>query len=338
LPSGNHTAIMKINKETKVGILTLVALGLLIAGFNFLKGRDVFNRTKKIYAVFDKLGALAKSNEVKINGLTIGSVYDMEETDKNVSGIKVTISLSRDINIPSNSVAYISAPIAGLGSSTILIEKGDATTYLKDGDIINTRIDEGLLGGLTSEVAPTLAKIRNALDSLNRVFGNINKLFDSDTKGNLQSTIANLNTATHSLSQLMDSKNGPVAQTLDNVNSITGNFRKNNDSITAIINNTKRFTDQLSAMDLKQTMDTLQSAIVTLKSTIGKIASNEGSLGALINDRQLYDKLNDVLLSSEILLDDLRTHPKRYVNFSIFGKKDKGGALTSPSKKDTIPQ
>lgn len=329
---------MKINKETKVGILTLVALGLLIAGFNFLKGRDVFNRTKKIYAVFDKLGALAKSNEVKINGLTIGSVYDMEETDKNVSGIKVTISLSRDINIPSNSVAYISAPIAGLGSSTILIEKGDATTYLKDGDVINTRIDEGLLGGLTSEVAPTLAKIRNALDSLNRVFGNINKLFDSDTKGNLQSTIANLNTATRSLSQLMDSKNGPVAQTLDNVNSITGNFRKNNDSITAIINNTKRFTDQLSAMDLKQTMDTLQSAIVTLKSTIGKIASNEGSLGALINDRQLYDKLNDVLLSSEILLDDLRTHPKRYVNFSIFGKKDKGGALTSPSKKDTIPQ
>jgi phospholipid/cholesterol/gamma-HCH transport system substrate-binding protein len=329
---------MKINKETKVGILTLVALGLLIAGFNFLKGRDVFNRTKKIYAVFDKLGALAKSNEVKINGLTIGSVYDMEETDKNVSGIKVTISLSRDINIPSNSVAYISAPIAGLGSSTILIEKGDATTYLKDGDIINTRIDEGLLGGLTSEVAPTLAKIRNALDSLNRVFGNINKLFDSDTKGNLQSTIANLNTATRSLSQLMDSKNGPVAQTLDNVNSITGNFRKNNDSITAIINNTKRFTDQLSAMDLKQTMDTLQSAIVTLKSTIGKIASNEGSLGALINDRQLYDKLNDVLLSSEILLDDLRTHPKRYVNFSIFGKKDKGGALTSPSQKDTIPK
>ncbi|MFT3674745.1 MAG: MlaD family protein [Chitinophagaceae bacterium] len=329
---------MKINKETKVGILTLVALGLLIAGFNFLKGRDVFNRTKKIYAVFDKLGALAKSNEVKINGLTIGSVYDMEETDKNVSGIKVTISLSRDINIPSNSVAYISAPIAGLGSSTILIEKGDAATYLKDGDIINTRIDEGLLGGLTAEVSPTLAKIRNALDSLNRVFGNINKLFDSQTKGNLQATIANLHTTTQSLSQLMDSKNGPVAQTLDNVNSITGNFRKNNDSITAIINNTKRFTDQLSAMDLKQTMDTLQAAIVTLKSTIGKISSSEGSLGALINDRQLYNKLTDVLLSSEILLDDLRTHPKRYVNFSIFGKKDKGGALTSPSKKDTIPQ
>lgn len=329
---------MKINKETKVGILTVVTLGILIAGFNYLKGRDVFNRSKKIYAVFDKLGALAKSNEVKINGLTIGSVYDMEEIDKNVSGIKVTISLTRDINIPSNSVAYISAPIAGLGSSNILIEKGDATTYLKDGDMINTRIDEGLLGGLTAEISPTLSKIRGTLDSLNRVFSNINKLFDTETKGNLQATIAHFSAASHSLSQLLDAKNGPVAQSLDNVNSITSNFRKNNDSITAIINNTKRLTNQLADLELKQTMDTLQAAIGQLKNTISKLSSSDGSLGALINDRQLYNKLNDVLLSSEILLDDLRTHPKRYVNFSIFGKKDKGGALTSPTKKDTIPK
>lgn len=329
---------MKISNETKVGIITVVALGMLIAGFNFLKGKDVFDRSTKIYAVFDKLGSLGRSNEVKINGLTIGTVYDLEETDKNVSGIKVTISLTRDVNIPSNSVAYISAPIAGLGSSTILIDMGDATTYLKDGDIISTRIDEGLLGGITAEVSPTLAKIRTSLDSLNRVFGNLNRLMDSETKGNIQSTIANLDRTSASLARLMDADNGALAKSLNNIESITGNLRKNNDSITAIIGNTKSFTGQLSELDLKQTMDTLNAAIVQLKTTIGMLSSNEGSLGALINDRKLYDKLNDVLLSSEILLDDLRTHPKRYVNLSIFGKKDKGGALTSPAKKDTIPQ
>lgn len=329
---------MKITNETKVGVLTVVALALLIIGFNFLKGKDIFNSTTKVYAVFSKLGSLAKANEVKINGLTVGTVYDMEETDKNVSGIKVTISLTRDVNIPSNSVAYITAPLGGLGSSSIIIEKGDATTYLKDGDVLQTRIDEGLFGGLSAEVSPTLSKIRNSLDSLNRVFANINTLFDASAKRNLQHTIANLDMATSSLNKMLDPQTSALASTLNNVNAITGNLKNHNDSITAIVANTKQFTDKLSKLDLQQTMDTLQAAMTQLKATITKISSKDGSLGALINDRQLYNKLTDAVLSAEILIDDLRTHPKRYVNLSIFSRKDKGGALTSPLKKDTVPR
>jgi len=329
---------MKIKNETKVGILTVVALGLLIAGFNFLKGKDVFNNTTKIYAIFNKVGALTKANEVKINGLTIGTVYNMEEVDKNVSGIKVTISLSRDINIPSNSVAYITAPLGGLGAASIVVEKGDASTYLQDGDSLHTRVDEGLFGGLTAEVAPTLSKIRNTLDTLTVVFANVNRLFDTDAKNNLQHTIANLSRASHSLNRMLDADNSDLSRTLANVTAITSNLKNNNDSINAIIGNTQRFTKQLSAIDLKQTMDTLQSAMNQLKTAVAKISSNEGTLGALINDKTLYNKLNDAILSAEILMDDLRVHPKRYVNFSIFGKKDKGGALTSPAIKDTVPQ
>jgi phospholipid/cholesterol/gamma-HCH transport system substrate-binding protein len=329
---------MKINNETKVGILTIIALAMLILGFNYLKGKDIFNSTKKIYAVFPKLGSLVKSNEVKINGLTVGTVYALEETDKNVSGIKVTISLTRDVNIPSNSVAYINASLVGLGAANIIIEKGDATTYLKNGDLLSTRIDEGLFGGLTSEVAPTLSKIRNALDSLNKVFGNINTVFDAGAKNNLQQTIANLTMASNSLNKLLDSEKGALASTLNNVNSITGNLKNNNDSITAIVSNTKQFTEKLAGLDLKQTMDTLQATIGLLKTTVAKISSKDGTLGALINDRALYNKLNDAILSAEILIDDLRAHPKRYVNLSVFGKKDKGGALTSPAKKDTVPR
>jgi phospholipid/cholesterol/gamma-HCH transport system substrate-binding protein len=336
LAAAKKTGTMKIKNETKVGLLTILALALLIMGFNFLKGKEIFNRSTKIYAVFEKLGPLEKSNLVKINGVSIGTVYDIEPTDKDISSVKVTISLTRAVNIPSNSVAYISPGL--VGSSTVIIDKGDAQTFLKNGDLLNTRVDNGLLGDLSSQVSPTLVKIRSSLDSLNAVFTNINKLFDAGAKTNLQQTIANLNMATSSLNKMLDIQHGPLAGTLNNVNSITDNLKKNNDSITAILSNTKQFTQKLTSLDLQQTMDTLQSAITKLKSAIDKISSNEGTLGALINDRQLYNKLRDVMLSAEILLDDLRTHPKRYVNISVFGKKDKDGALTSPAAKDSVPR
>lgn len=327
---------MKISNETKVGLLTIVALAMLIMGFNFLKGKDLFNSKEKLYAIFEKLGPLEKSNLVKVNGVSIGTVYDIEPTDKDISSVKVTISLTRDVNLPSNSVAYISPGL--VGSSTIVIEKGNATTYLKNGDVLQTRQDNGLFGDISSQVAPTLVKIRSSLDSLNAVFGNINRLFDAGAKTNLQQTIANLNSASGSLSKMLNAQNGPLAASLNNVNAITDNLKKNNDSISAILSNTRRFTDNLSKLNLQQTMDTLESAVTGLKAIINRVGSKDGSLGALINDKALYNKLYDAMLSAEILLDDLRAHPKRYVNFSVFGKKDKGGALTSPAAKDSIPR
>ena len=150
---------MKISNETKVGILAVFALTALIMGFNFLKGKKTFGRSKKLYAVFGDLGSLDKSNQVKINGLPIGSVYELNAKDKEVSGIVVTINLSRSVNIPRNSIAYISAGL--VGSSFIAIEKGDSHEYLQNGDTILTRINDGLLGDLTSQVNPTLSKARD---------------------------------------------------------------------------------------------------------------------------------------------------------------------------------
>src|SRR5262245_30603924 len=112
---------MKINNETKVGLLAVVALALLITGFNFLKGKNVFNSSNYIYAVFSDIGPLEKSNQVKINGLPIGTVYAMAPSDKDVTGIVVTINLTKDVNIPKNSVAYISASL--VASSYITVEK-----------------------------------------------------------------------------------------------------------------------------------------------------------------------------------------------------------------------
>jgi len=324
---------MKISQETKVGILSVIAIALLIMGFNFLKGKDVFKKRKQIYAVFKDLGPLSKSNEVKINGYVIGSVYDLQARDKDVTGIVATINLTEDVNIPDNSQAYISSPL--VGSSYITIEKGDSKNYIKPGDTLNTRRDPGLFEDVKSQINPTLDKVREGIDSLKVVFSNINTLFNPQNKARITEVLSNLSMATNSLNSLLNTQTGALARTLENTSAVSANLRHNNDSITAAISNVKRFSERLSSLELERTIDTLQTAISQFRAAVAKMNSTEGSLGALLNDRQLYNKLNDVALSAEILLDDMRTHPKRYVNFSIFGRRDRGDALNSPVKKDS---
>lgn len=326
---------MKISNETKVGILTIVALTILIIGFNFLKGKDVFNRSKKIYAVFTDLGTLEKSNEVKINGLPIGTVYEKREKDKDVSAIVVTINLTRDINIPKNSVAYISSGL--VGSSFIVIERGDSKEMMKTGDTLATRTETGILGDVKAQLNPTLAKVRDVLDSLQNTLSGVNGMLNSENKGYLKQTLANLSQASNALNGLLDNQNGALAKTLNNAQAISESLKSNSADITATIGNAKTATEKLAALQLQPTIDSLNTMISQLKATAAKLSGNEGTLGALINDKGLYNKLNDAILSAEILMDDLRTHPKRYVNLSIFGRKDKSGPLTSPAKKDTVP-
>lgn len=326
---------MKISNETKVGILTIVSLVILIYGFNYLKGKDVFSRTKKVYAVFPELGTLEKSNEVKINGLSIGNVYDREEKDKDISAIVVTISLSRDVNIPKNSVAYISS--SPLGASYIVIEKGNSAEMLGNGDTLATRVETGILGDVKAQINPTMAKIRDVLDSLESTLSGLNGVLNKQNRLNLQEIMANLNNATHSLNGLLDTKNGALAKTLNNAQAITENLKNSNADLTATISNARKASDKLATLELQPTIDSLNTMISGLKATVARLNSSDGTLGALMNDRTLYNKLNDAILSAEILIDDLRTHPKRYVNLSVFGKKDKTGPLTSPAKKDTVP-
>ena len=327
---------MKISNETKVGILTITALTLLILGFNFMKGKDLFNRSKKIYAVFSELGSLEKSNEVRINGLPIGKVYDLNAKDKDISGIVVTINLSREVNIPDNSSAYISSGL--VGASFVVIEKGDSKKYLKIGDTLETQPYTTIFSDVKAQMNPTLLKVRNTLDSLSLVFGKFNRLFDAETRGNLQQAVANFNEAGNSLNKFLDPENGPLANALHNTNSIIDNLKKNNDSITAFINNAKQLSEKLSSLELQKTIDSIHSVLTQMKATIVKITNNDGTFGKLINEKEIYDNLNKTILSFEILADDIRIHPKRYFGNVLFNRKDKTGPLTTPiKKKDTIP-
>ena len=327
---------MKISNETKVGVLTISALTILILGFNFLKGKDIFKKTHKIYAVFSDLGSLSKSNEVKINGYVIGSVYELDAQDKNVNGIVATINLTKDVNIPTDSKAYISAPL--VGSSYLIIEKGNSTSYLKPGDTLTTRIDNSILDDVKAQLNPTLAKVRNSLDTLDMVLGNVNRVIGAENRNNLQQTLANLNRASSALNGLLDNQTGAFANTLNNVNEITESLKKNTDNITRTITNAKTASEKLATLEIQPTIDSLNSTILLLKMAVTKISNADGTLGALINDKTLYNNLNHAILSLEITLDDLRKDPKRYVNLSIFGRKNRGAPLTSPTKKDSIPK
>ena len=325
---------MKISNETKVGVLTIVAITLLILGFNFLKGNNVLHKSKKIYAVFNEVGSLEKSNDVKIKGNSIGKVYDKDFTDNRASGILITINLTSAVNIPNNSIAVIASPIAG--TPYVNVQLGDSKVFLKNGDTIETKLAGGILGDLTSQVNPTLEKARTAIDTLTTVLTSVNKLFDPTTKGNIQGIISNLLVSSASLKQLLDAETGLLAKSVTNLNAITGNLKNNNDTINTILHNVNTTTQNLAALNLGRTLDSLQSTVSQLNDVVYKINHNNGTLGLLMSDRQLYDNLRNTALAMEILIDDIKVHPKRYVNVSVFGKKDKGDYLTSPAKKDTV--
>jgi len=319
---------MKISNETKVGVLAAIAITLLILGFNFLKGKNLLERKNTIYAVFPRVDALSPSDPIKINGLQVGLVADLEEKDENLSGVIVALNLTKKINIPENSYAMIlSNP---LGTSTLNIVLGTSTKYVEDGDTLTTRASGGVMEDLKGTLSPTVDKVNGTLKSLDSLVEQVGVVLDPKTKANLQAVIANLATASSSLTTLVNTQNGALAASLNNMSSFTGNLKRNNDSINHIIKNVDVMTQKFASLDLEATLTKLQAAVDNLNVTLNKVNKGDGTLGLLMNDPKLYNNLNATTNSLNILLQDVRLHPKRYVNVSVFGKKDKSGPLMEP--------
>ncbi len=319
---------MKISNETKVGALTAVAITVLILGFNYLKGKNITERSNTIYAVFPSVEGLVSSSAVFINGFQVGRVSDLEAKDKNLSGIIVTINLKNSINIPDNSYASIEKTL--LGSTSIKVTLGNSSKYISDGDTLLVKVTPDLIADFKSTLNPAVDNINKTLISLDAVIQKLNSIIDPSVKHNLQSMIANLNASSQSLVNLLNNQNGALAKSLNHVESITGNLAKNNGKIDSTLSNVQRASSNLAEVKIGETIDAMKKTLSQLENTIARMNSEKGTLGALLNDRKLYDEIRETNRSLTTLLDDFKTHPKRYVNVSVFGKKDKSTPLSKP--------
>jgi phospholipid/cholesterol/gamma-HCH transport system substrate-binding protein len=325
---------MKISNETKIGVLAVVALAALILGFNFLKGSSLFENSKKLYAKFDNVEGLEISNAVTVNGLQIGSISAINESDKDLSqGVVVTIKLKKDIRLPDNSIAMVNSGF--ISSATISITKGYSNKFLENGDTIETKQKPNLLSQVQANIDPVILQLRGTLGSLDSLVQQVGTMFDPRTKNNFSAIVANLATSSAELQQLLNSQTGALAQSLKNLSQFTANLNKSNEHISSTMDNVDKTTAHLAAAKIPEAVDGLNATITDLKNTIGRINNSNGSLGLLINDKRLYTNLESTTRSLNTLLDDFRVHPKRYVNISVFGKKDKTGPLTAPIADST---
>ena len=325
----------KISNETKIGVMAVVALAALILGFNFLKGSSLFQHTKKLYAIFDNVEGLETSNAVQIDGLTIGSISGINESDKDLSsGIVVTITLKKDVHIPKNSIGVINSGL--ISSATIVINKGTDNDFLNDGDTLKTKKQSNLLTQVQASVNPIIVQLGGTLTSLDSLIEVIGSMFDPRLKNNFGSIVANLASSSAELQKLLNTQTGYLATSLKNMSDFTGNLDKNNDHITHTLDNLDKTSASLAAAKLPEAVESVQSTMTELKGVVAKINSTNGSLGLLINDKRLYQNLEGTTRSLNTLLDDLRVHPKRYVNISVFGKKDKTGPLMAPLDSSAV--
>ena len=326
---------MRVSNETKVGALTIVAITLIILGFNFLRGKTIFKSGNFLYAKYADTKGLIVSNPVFVNGYQVGSVFEIENLNHNLKEIVVAIKLNEPYKIPMNSIATIQENPLGTNSITIVL--GDTAKFFKSGDTIHTAPAASLLGDLMNTLSPLGQQTKKTITSLETVLSNLNTVLSEQNKDNfnailtnLAATTKNLNTSIASIEGMLEKQNGSIAQSFDNVNSITKNLSDNNKKISSIINNLDSTTQSVKDADLYNTIKTIKSAVSELNIALIKINKGQGTAGKLMNDDAVYSQLQSTIKSVNTLVDDIKVHPKRYVNISVFGKRDKSAPLNKP--------
>lgn len=320
---------MKIRKEVKLAITAIAAVVILIWGINFLKAKALFDRNNMFYGVYERVDGLKVSSSVVYRGYHVGQVNAIRFIGKRFDRVLVQFSIGKNLEIPANSIAAIQSTDL-MGSKAINIIPGNALAYANSGDTLKTEIELGLIEQMNKQIQPLKLKAENILSSLDSVLTDIQGVFNSNTKGNIEkslqsvrNTLSNVEHASAGLDQLITGQSSQIASILENVNSISANLRENNHNISRGIDNIVVISDSLRSVNLNQTVHRLNGILEQLDSITRKINRGKGTFGEMVNDDDLYYNLTAVSENLNKLLVDFRSDPKRFVNLSLF---DFGGS------------
>lgn len=312
---------MKFSNEAKVGILVTVAIAALIWGLNYLKGKDVFTNRTTFYAVYDNVDGLVKSNPVFMNGFRIGIVNAIDFMPDKSGKLLVTLKINRAIFVSKDAVAKIfNSDI--IGTKAMRIDLGESKTSANDGDTLTSELESGLAQQLGTQVIPIKDKTEHLIVSLDSVVQMMHALFDPSTQNNLKSGIGHLNNSLASIDDLVGNENGKLQLMISNINSITGNLKNNQQQINSILSNISKVSDSLAAANFAATIRKADEVLAQSQEILSKINNGQGTLGKIVNDQQLYDNLTATSHDLDELMKDLKANPKRYVHFSVFGKRN----------------
>lgn len=308
-----------MSKEAKVGLLGILSLTILYLGFNFLKGLDIFRTENEYYVYYTDVEGLQTSNPVVFNGVTVGRVMAID-VDQAKAQVKVTLAVNRKISMTDKTIALMTDNgLLGGKMIKLLINKG---TAIGDEATLQPDVAQGMMASITNKLDPTL---RNA-DSLMVNLTKIVKQFDQTGQA-LKVVLASANQTTTGVNGLLASNSKNIAAITANASTLTLKLNDLTTSMDAqikpILQKTNTFADSLNAVRLGQTVAQLNTSVASLQGILKEINSGKGTMGKLAKDDSLYTNLDRTAANAAKLLEDLKSHPKRYVHFSLFGKKDK---------------
>jgi phospholipid/cholesterol/gamma-HCH transport system substrate-binding protein len=310
----------KLSNEVKVGATALFAILVFIWLYNFLKGKDFFNSTAHYYTVYEKVDGLAESSPVEINGYKVGVVQSIDFIDAESGRLLVEFSVSKGFKIPKNTIAEI-VPMSLLGGMKVQFIYGKGPGTYSAGDTIPGRVAESIIDKVETELMPVKDKITKLIEVLDSVISSVNDVMDEDFKKNLGGSLANLNSTTESLDKIIGSKEKELKATLDNVNKFSQMLSENTGRMSSTFSNLEAITDTLAAADIYTSISNLKASLEKAALMMDNLNKGKGSAGQFLTNDTLYTNLTNSLESLNVLLQDMKANPKRYVHFSIFGKK-----------------
>lgn len=292
------------SKEVKIGIGFLVALFLLYAGINFLKGINIFKPANSFTVVFDDVTGLALSTPVSLNGYQVGLVYSMELDEKEDSKVLVVLNLDKGVKIPKGS--KIKLDVSLMGNATVIIDKNpESQEYYSSDDRIPGIRQLGMMESMSQDVLPQVGNLVPKIDSILMA---VQLLVSSpalvQSLDNMTVITTELTTASKQLNQMMSLMNRDLPKLSNNMTTVTSDLAQ--------------VSGQFKAMDFQKSYQSIDSTLKNMELLTTKLNSKDNSVGLLMNDRQLYDSLVSTMSNASLLLKDVKENPSRYINVKVF--------------------